>query len=184
MFQKIRYDLMSEDLEPLSGPVEADETYVGGKARKGFGRAGRPGFKDKKMPVFAIRERGGRVYATVMPRVGKELLAEIQVRVLPGSVVYTDEFSSYRGLRSMGFDHYTIKHGRTRGGIPIYVEGDVHTNTIENYFSLVKGSLRGVYKGVSVKHLQSYLDEFSFRMNHRLDEQPMFRTLLLRASVG
>jgi transposase len=184
MFQKIRYGLMSEDQEPFAGPVEADETYVGGRARKGRGRPGRPGVGDKKVPVFAIRQRGGRVHARVMLNVGRELLGEIQMRVLPGSVVYTDEFSAYRRLGSLGFEHYTIKHGRTRGGVPVYVDGDVHTNTIENYFSLVKGSLRGVYKGVSVKHLQSYLDEISWRMNHRNDETPMFRTLLLRATLS
>jgi transposase-like protein len=76
-----------------------------------------------------------------------------------------------------------IKHGKRRHGTFVYVEGDVHTNTIENYFSLVKGSLRGVYKGVSRKHLQSYLNEFSWRMNHRLDEQPMFWTLLERSAL-
>jgi transposase-like protein len=186
MFQKIRYYLMCDEPEPLSGAVEADETYVGGKARhKGRGVRGRPSAtKSKKVPVFAMRERGGRVHARVLDGpVGSLAVDEIRLRVLPGSIVYTDEFAPYRRLRDHGFDHRMIKHGQRRHGAFVYVEGDVHTNTIENYFSLVKGSLRGVYKGVSRKHLQSYLDEISWRMNHRLDEQPMFQTLIERAAA-
>jgi transposase len=183
MFKKIRYELMNEHPEWLSGSVEADETYIGGRHRyKGRGRQGRPSPGDKKVPVFAMRERGGRVYARVVNQVSREVLDEIRLRVLPGSIVYTDEYQAYRKLGAFGFDHRTIKHGRLRYGTPVYVEGDIHTNTIENFFSLLKGSLKGVYRGVSRKHLQSYLDEFCWRMNHRDDELSMFKTLIGRAA--
>lgn len=89
MFQKIRYFLMDEAPEPLSGPVEADETYVGGKVRhKGWGRRGRPSpTQGKKVPVFAMRQRGGRVHARVLDGpVGALALNEIRLQVLPGSM--------------------------------------------------------------------------------------------------
>lgn len=184
MFQKIRYYLMDEPPEPFDGEVEVDETYVGPRKprHRQYATPGRrPG--KQKTPVFAIRKRSGHVYARVVEGTGRELLDEIRLRVLPGSIVYSDEWTTYTRLSQYGYDHRRIKHGRRRSGAFVYVEGAVHTNTVENFFSLVKGSLSGVYKGVSKKHLQSYLNEFCWRMNHRNDEAAMFRLLIERAAT-
>jgi transposase len=104
--------------------------------------------------------------------------SEIHTRVLPASLVYTDESTLYAGVESLGYTHRRIKHGAR-----IYVQGDVHTNTIENFFGLVKNGIRGVYHSVSRRHLPTYVAEYEFRFNHRRDETPMFKTLLGRATA-
>jgi hypothetical protein len=97
--------------------------------------------------------------------------------VLPASTIFTDEHPAYRGLRSTHRGHHRIRHAQN-----IYVDGDVHTNTIEGFFSLVKSGIRGTYHSVSVKYLPSYLNEYVWRYNHREDRRGMFQTLLLRAA--
>jgi transposase-like protein len=102
--------------------------------------------------------------------------------------VYTDDYTSYHGLAGEGYQHRRINHSAG-----IYVMGDVHTQTIEGFWSLVKRGIGGVYHSVSRKYLQSYLDEYTWRYNHRLVPEPMFTLLLkeisqpvdlLRASEG
>ena len=88
-------------------------------------------------------------------------------------MVYTDEYYAYRGLEREGYGHKRVYHADK-----IYVVGDVHTNTIEGFWSLLKGGLSGVYKAVGKQHLQHYVDEYAFRYNHRKDERPMFLTVL------
>jgi transposase-like protein len=175
MCHEIRYKLMTDEGGPFSGAVEADETYIGGRRRGARGRP-KPG---QKATVLGIVERGpgGRVRAVMVPNATKEhLMPHVLERVLPSSVVYTDEFKSYAGLRKAGYDHRRIYH-RAK----VYVRGDVHTNTIEGFWSLVKRGVSGVYHAVSAKHLQSYLDEYAWRYNHRADGRAMFQTLLLRS---
>jgi transposase len=108
--------------------------------------------------------------------------------ILPESTVYTDDYTSYHGLAGEGYQHRRINHSAG-----IYVMGDVHTQTIEGFWSLVKRGIGGVYHSVSRKYLQSYLDEYTWRYNHRLVPEPMFTLLLkeisqpvdlLRASEG
>jgi transposase len=125
MFTLIRNELMIDDDEPLSGAVEMDETYVGGRRK---GKTGRPGRGDrKKTPVFGMVERGGRVVASKVPDASAlSLMPQIEKRVLPESVVYTDEWKSYNRLARSGYQHRRIHHSQE-----IYVMGDVHTNTIE-----------------------------------------------------
>lgn len=172
MAKRIRRDLMAEEGEPLRGTVEVDETFVGGKRR------GHRGYQHHKTPVIGMVERGGKVRAFVShPLSADDVLRELHVRVLPESLVYTDESTLYAGVAGLGFMHKRVKHGAR-----IYVEGDVHTNTIENFFGLVKNGIRGVYHSVSRRHLPTYVAEYEFRFNHRRDETPMFKTLLLRAS--
>ncbi len=173
MFKQIRSMLADENAAPLSGKVEVDETYIGGKPRyantKGRGR----GVAHKRIVVGAV-ERGGRVQARKIDLAdGKTLLPFIKEYVKAESTVYTDENNSYWSVRYNGYNHQTIKHKER-----IYAIGDVHTNTIEGYWSLVKGGLKGVYRNVSEKYLQTYFNEYSFRYNRRNDSQPMFLSFL------
>jgi transposase-like protein len=178
MAHLIRHELMEQDLEPMSGPVEADETYVGGR-RKGTPR-GRPGPGSHKTTVFGVVQRGGRVVAVTVPNVKKAtLMPHLTKRVLPAETVYTDELKSYDGLAKAGYQHDRANHSEQ-----VYVSGDVHTNTIEGFWSLTKNGIRGVYHSVSAKHLQGYLNEYAWRYSHRDDGRAMFETLLLRAALG
>lgn len=171
----IRTDLMEQDETPLTGPVEADETYVGGK-RKGTPR-GRPGPGSHKTAVFGVVQRKGRVMAVTVPNVKKAtLMPHLTRRVLPKETIYTDELKSYNDLTKAGYQHDRVNHSEA-----VYVSGDVHTNTIEGFWSLTKNGIRGVYHSVSSKHLQGYLNEYAWRYSHRDDGDAMFRTLLLRA---
>jgi transposase-like protein len=156
----------------LSGTVEVDETYVGGRRRLGPTnkedreklKTGRPGPKDKKLtPVVALVERGGRMAMFPVDRVtGATLQSEIRKRVDLKANMVTDELHAYDGL-SMGFaSHKTIKHSAKE-----YVRGDVHTNTVEGVFSLLKRGITGSFHHVSKGHLHRYCDEFSFRYNTR-----------------
>lgn len=183
MAHLIRARLMAQDGEPLEGAVEMDETYVGGR-RKLYGRkgSGRPGQDDPvKTPVFGIVERGGRVFATPVASVKSEtLLPHVIERVLPGSTVYSDELKSYDAIGHMGrgYNHRRIHHSER-----VYVSGDIHTNTIEGFWSLTKRGISGVYHAVSRKHLQGYLNEYAWRYNERNNPRAKFSTLLRRSTL-
>src|SRR5205823_6331247 len=171
--------LMSQDDGPfVSGnPVEIDETYIGGR-RRGSGQ-GRPGYSQPhKTAVLGMVQRKGKVVAVTVPNVRHaSVMPHIVERVLPKSTIYTDEFCVYDIL-----DRRTYKHRRIRHEEKVYVSGDVHTNTIEGFWSLVKRGIGGVYHSVSKKHLQDYLSEYAWRYNRRHDSESLFETLLLRAS--
>jgi transposase len=92
---------------------------------------------------------------------------------MPSAMVFTDEAPVYKRLTAEGYVHRRVHHTKR-----IYVFGDVHTNTIEGFWSLVKRGISGTYHSVSEKHLQMYLNEFGFRYNHRMDVRPMFQTFL------
>lgn len=178
MFNRIR-SLMTQDGLELAGPVEADETYVGG--RRNFTR-GRATVNDpKKTPVMGIAERKqagrrGRIVAQVMPDAkAVSIVPRIVERVLPPSVVYTDEYPSYNLLPRLGYTHRRIPHAQK-----VYVMGDIHTNTVEGFWALLKHGISGVYHGVSSRWLQSYLDEYAWRYNSRGRE--MFTALLSRVT--
>jgi transposase len=94
---------------------------------------------------------------------------------MPDSLIFTDEHRSYSGLRKKGYRHKRIRHAAK-----VYVDGDVSTQTIEGYWSLVKRGINGVYHSVSAKYLQAYLDEYSFRYSHRDDPRSMFDAMLSR----
>ncbi|MCH8007476.1 MAG: IS1595 family transposase [Chloroflexi bacterium] len=172
MAKLIRQELMADDGIPMSGPVEADETYVGGKRRGVMGRG------VDKQPVFGIAQRKGRVMAVTVPNVKRAtVMPHIKQHVLPKSTVYTDEYRIYNTLPEEGYRHRRIQHVQR-----IYVSGDIHTNTIEGFWSLMKRGIGGVYHAVSAKHLQGYLNEYVWRYNHRHDDRSQFETLLLRAA--
>jgi transposase-like protein len=169
MFRQIR-SLLGEEIERLSGEVEADETYVGGKQRNGM--RGRPGRLSNKTPVVGVVERGGKVAALVTKDASKRsIMPIIESKVMPRSMIYTDEWKSYNDLRGKGYQHRRIPHAER-----VYVMGNVHVNTIEGFWSILKRGIAGVYHSVSAKHLQSYVNEYAFRYNHRGDTQAMYRT--------
>ncbi|MDO8547420.1 MAG: IS1595 family transposase [Nitrospirales bacterium] len=176
----IRNKLMKQDGQPFTNgkPIELDETYMGGRKR-GRNPQGRPAAGSKhKTAVFGMVQRGGRVAAvTVENATTGALLPHILERVMPKSTVYTDTWAAYHSLEARGFKHSRIRHDEK-----VYVSGDVHTNTIEGFWSLTKRGIGGVYHAVSKKHLQGYLNEYTWRYNHRNDQRAQVRTLLLRAA--
>lgn len=165
MFKQIRSLLDQDGDDPLAGIVEIDETFIGGRPRRGQVRSKKEArmWNERKAKVFGMVERRGKVTARVVPDSSRDSLYPLVRRhVLPGSVVFTDDFKTYRRLGREGYSHRRINHSQK-----VYVDGDVHTQTIEGFWALLKGGLIGVYHGVSTKHLQTYLDEFVFRYNNR-----------------
>lgn len=190
MLNLIRTELMEQGDGPLSGDVEADETAWGGRPRQGEVRKyAKPGETDlsgaggrwkqaNKKTIFAMVERGGRARASVVPSRGAATLhGEISTHILPGSTVFTDDWQPYHGIDGKGYTHHRIRHSEK-----VYVSGDVHTQTVEGFFSNLKRGIAGTYHAVSSKWLPSYLNEYVWRYNARHDETPMLRQLLLRAA--
>jgi transposase-like protein len=172
MCKQIRLAL-GENNSPFGGDVEMDESFFGGRRHGGRGRAA-----EGKTIVFGMVERGGLVEARVVDGFGrKDILPIVDASVARTAHIYTDEVHTYKALPAMGYAHDTVPHREK-----VYVMGNTHTNTIEGFWSNVKNGIRGVYHGVSSKYLQSYLNEYSFRYNHRKDITPMFLTFLQRTS--
>jgi transposase-like protein len=166
VLQRIRKAFGNEAKTILSGTVEIDEAFIGGKARFKH-KSKRPkynpgrGWADKT-PVFGMLERGGRLKAFVVPNVlmltlRKASLANIE----RGSTLYGDGFTGYKGLTT-SYNVQCVDHGRG-----YYVDGDCHTNTLEGAWSQLKRSLIGTYIQVSRKHCNDYVQEFVFRYNYR-----------------
>jgi transposase len=180
MFKQIRSLLSEPDMQLEGSTVEMDETYVGGKRKNKHGNRGiqRGRDNDGKTPVFGMVERGGKVLAYVTPDVkAATIFPIIAERVMPQSTVYTDDYPVYDklSLHANCYDHRRIQHAQK-----IYVMGDVHTQTIEGFWSLVKRGIGGVYHSVSRKYLQTYLDEYSFRYNRRDQGNLIFTSILER----
>jgi hypothetical protein len=178
MFNKIRNELMSdEDDDQLSGDVEVDETSWGGKARHRMSPSEAARFRENKTTVLGMVEREGRVRLRVIPsRRGPALSREVRSHVNPSAFLITDDWQAYKPLRDEFLDHRVINHSAGS-----YVVGDIHTNTIEGFFGNLKTGMRGAYKHVSDRWIQSYLDEYAWRHNARLEPIGMFEQLLLRA---
>lgn len=147
----------------LSGIVECDETYVGGKPRPGTGYHA-PGRGTSKVPVFGMVERGGSIHRRVVADVsGKTLKGAIKECVAPGATIMTDEWPAYNGVgKGFAGGHLVVNHGRKE-----YVLGNTSTNTAESSFAVLKRGLVGIYHSVSKKHLHRYVNEFDFRWNTR-----------------
>ncbi len=172
MFHQIR-SLLGEDIKALEGEVEVDETYIGGKKK---GKRGR-GAEGKSKVVGAV-QRNGKVVTQVVPDVKRRTLAPFMAeKVSPDATLYTDEFPTYDAMKGLGYRHKRINHSSK-----VYVNGDIHTNSIEGFWSLVKRGISGVYHSVSPQYLQLYLNEYAFRYNHRKSEQSMFKIFLNRIS--
>ncbi len=155
---------------PLSGHVEADEAYVGGKRSGGKRGRGAEG----KAIVFGMAERGGDVRAEVVPDVKARTIEPIIVaNVEPGSTISTDELGTYNRLAERGYEHGLVRHGARE-----FVDGVHHVNSVEGFWSRLKLSIRGTHVHVSAKHLPKYVSEFAFRYNMRDVEEPIFGRLL------
>ena len=170
---RIRAALKDADTELLTGTVEADETYIGGRI-KGKGR----GFRsENKTMVLGAIERGGNIWLVAEGRrcTKKVLHQFIEKHTDPETErIFTDEWKGYQGIEDEDTKHETVTHSADE-----WVRGDVHTNTIEGAFSLFKRSIVGAYHQVSAKHLPAYLDEFEFRFDNRHNPY-LFRDTLLR----
>jgi len=181
MGHRLRLALKEGGFEKLSGHVEVDETFIGGKARNMHiaqrkRRITGTGGKDKTI-VFGMVERGGRVQTQVVEtRKRSSLQPEIIKHVEAGSALYSDALLSYRGLEGI-YAHQVIDHAVS------YVEGSVHTNTMENFWALLKRGISGTYVSVEPYHLFRYLDEQMFRYNNRKDMNDRDRFLLALAGV-
>jgi len=171
MFKQIRSMLTDEKSGPIGGfgrKVEMDETYYGSRSE------GKRGRGTEKTPVVGMVQRKGQVRAFVAADVKADTLRGlIKEHVLPRTMVFTDDFRSYNGLDARGYTHQRINHSEG-----VYVVGEVHTNTIEGFWSLIKRGIGGVYHNVGRHYLQTYLNEYSFRYNRRFDVQPMFLSIL------
>jgi transposase len=188
MLNKIRNELMKQDETPLAGEVEVDETAWGGSPRLGeveqfrhegetdLSGAGGRWKQTNKATIFAMVERGGRVRADVVPsRKAATLQPHLVKYVLPESTIFTDEWPSYNGLEGQ-YRHHRVRHTEK-----VYVSGNVHTQTIEGFFSNLKRGIGGTYHSVSSRHLPSYLNEYAWRYNHR-NGRAMFQALIARAA--
>jgi transposase-like protein len=169
---RIRHALTTGSIDKMSGEIEADETFVGGKARNMHAdvkarKITGTGGKDKAM-VLGILERSkdgkpSKVRTKVVDnRMKKALQSEIRQHVEAGSAIFTDALKSYDGLTE--FEHQVVDHAVE------YVRGNVHTNGLENFWSLLKRGLKGRYISVEPFHLFRYLDEQMFRYNNRKDD--------------
>ena len=198
LMHRIRFAMTPDRSPRLDGTVEVDETYVGGKPRNPSiqairamsynerkpwrkERESRKGRGTEKAPVVALIERGGRVRARVIADVsGKTLKRAIRESVRPTAAIHTDELSSYRGIgQHFAGGHHTVRHS-----IREYARGDVHVNTAESFFALLKRGLIGTFHAVSRKHLHRYVNEFAFRWNHRKEDDGARTVAAIRGAEG
>jgi transposase-like protein len=170
MLHRIRLALKSGSWEKMGGggPVEVDETFVGGKpqnmhAARRLKMQKAVNGNSNKVPVMGMLDRDSRqVRAKVIPNVKRDVLqAEILRQVDKGSTVYTDGWSGYDNLAAQEYVHETVNH------VKEYVRGEIHTQGIENFWSLLKRGLKGTYVAVEPFHLDRYIDEQAFRFNNR-----------------
>ena len=189
MLHRIRRAMQSGTIDKMGGEVEVDETYIGGKARnmhkgkraekvKGRGGVG-------KALVFGVLARHGRDgHSAVQTKIVQDnrrgtLTREVRAHVEPGSAVYTDGLGSYRFLGEEEYEHEVVTHDAAE-----YVRGNVHTNGIENFWSLLKRSLHGTYVSVEPFHLFRYLDKQAFRYNNRKADDASRFQRVARAVLG
>ena len=167
----------------LEGIVEVDETYIGGKPRKGdlsnpnkSGTGNKRGMGTKKTPVMGAVERGGRVKAKVVRQTNRRSMERmVRESIAPGKCrVFTDEHKGYANLKNF-VEHKTVNHQYE------YVNGEVHTNTIEGFWALIKRGIVGQYHHVKVRHLDKYLNEFCYRYNNRNFTHKLFDLTISKA---
>ncbi len=155
--------------DQLSGTIEVDETYVGGKRKGKRGRG-----SENKTVVFGMMEKDGDVMTkVVVDTKTKTIQPHILENVEQGSEIYSDEWWAYRGLANKGYDHKTVNHGAGE-----YARDGVHVNSLEGYWSMLKKGITSTHIHVSGKHLEKYAKEFEYRFNRRKDPEGMLPELL------
>lgn len=173
MFHRIRHAMADPTFQrAMTGVIEVDETYIGGKTKGGKRGRGAP----NKAAVVTLVQRNGESRSFHATKVNaRELQGAVQRNVDRSARIMTDELNSYRGLRRTFASHERVRHGTGE-----YVRGDVHTNTVEGFFANLKRGINGVYHHVSEAHLSRYLDEFDFRYStrHLSDGQRTIRALI------
>lgn len=169
---RIREAMKDGTTVQLTGTVEVDETYVGGR-RPGVGTGN---WKRDKAMVLAAVERGGRIRLQTGKKADKKTLHAFVADTVSDAAanIYTDELPAYTGIGDENTTHQTVNHGHKE-----YVRGTVHTNTVEGAFGLFKRGIVGSFHQVSHKHLDRYLDEFEFRYNNRKNPY-LFRDTIMR----
>ena len=172
MFHQIR-KLMADDGSLLTGEIEIDEAYF--TPDPWMRRKSKP--KGKAQVIVGLVERGGRVKAKHIPKAGIHVIPVVEESVDKKAQLYTDGYMAYRALYQKLYNHQSVNHMKGE-----YVRGKVHTNTIEGFWSTLRRGLRGVYRHVDPRYLQAYIDEYAWRYSHRNDAEPMFWTLVQRAS--
>jgi transposase-like protein len=183
MLHRIRYAMHTGSINKMTGTVEADETYIGGKARNmhadtryhlnhGAGGRRRAPFFGKAIVLGLLERETGKVHVETIPATHRgEIQHRIRKHVAPGAELHTDSLKSYNGMDE--YAHKVIDHAEK------YVDGNVHTNKMENFWSLLKRSIGGTYVSVEPFHLFRYLDEQSFRYNERkLTDAERFQKIL------
>jgi transposase-like protein len=175
---RIRKAMEKEPMqEKLTGTIEADETFVGGKRR---GMSGGPTAKGTKTIVFTLVQRDGEARSYVVPDVKRQTLRTIIRRNVEGTAsIMTDEMASYVGLNKEFASHESVNHSADE-----YVRGIVHVNFAESFFSLLKRGIIGTFHHVSAKHLQRYMEEFDFRWNSRKDKDAERMKLCIAGTEG
>ena len=164
---RIREAMKADTTEKLTGIVEADETYVGGKYNPRRHRE-----RYEKACVVGVIQRGGPVRAQkIQSRGARAIGAFVKASVEPGAQLMTDEYAGYKHLEKI-YDHDTVNHSKLE-----YAVGLTHTNSIENFWSLFKRGVVGSFHKVSEKHLDRYMDEFTYRFNGR-EEDTLFQTTI------
>lgn len=168
MMMKIR-ELMVDD-EPLTGEIEADETYLRAKPW----RTTRPlAYNGRAQTVFGMTERGGRVKAFAIPTNSKKFLLDtMEANMKNPKIIYTDGYPAYKDL-GLKYDHRIVQHSKGE-----YVREDAYTNNIENFWGGVKRSIYGVHRLVHPEYLQMYLNQFTWIYSNRFSSKPLFYVLL------
>lgn len=170
--------LMADDGDPFKNIVEADETHVGGK---GYNKRYVPHFQEKQKEILmGILERGGKIHLRHIPNTGKwTMLKNIKENATLTATIYTDQLPGYHQLSKYGYNHSWVNHKET-----YVIKGtDIHTNSIEGFWSIFKRGVSGVYTHISPKYLQNYADEYGFRYGNRHLEGGMFYEMLRQVSL-
>ncbi len=178
MFHQIR-KMMASDGGKLSGEVEVDETYIGGKAKNRAKKWVQGVEAEQKEVLMGMLQRKGSAYLKHLPNAGKwTLLKQISDNIDKEAVIYSDQWRAYKQLKKYGYNHSWVNHQKE------FTKGSVHTQNIENLWLHVKRGITGVYRHVGAKYLQAYANEFAFRYSRRNNKEPMFLALLGQVQKG